>query len=125
MDKYGTELVAAADEPFKAYEAMRTDWRNEIIKDPHLGNGKDNIKPEVKAELGRVYAAMGDPALIQSFKEAMDLTGAGDHPAFVRGIRALSKFVTEGQPATGGPALPKAKAPSAAQAIYPNLTSAG
>lgn len=125
VDLFGKELSQTLEEPFKAYTKMRSDWRTEIINSD-LGNGTDNLKPEVRADLGRVYAALGDPKLEAAFKEAMDLTGAGDHPAFIRGLKALSKYVTEGKPVeAGGPPSPAGKKPSLAQAIYPNLPASG
>lgn len=125
VDTFGTELAAAIEEPFKAYQEMRDGWRKEIIADPKLGNGKDGLSPTTKAEIGRVIDSGLGPELGPKFREAMDLTGAGDHPAFVRGIQALAKFITEGTPVkAGGPVAPATKKPTAAQSMYPNLPSA-
>lgn len=123
MDLYSAEVVKAENEPFQAYIDMQNGWKNEVFKDPDLGTGQ-GIKPEVAAEIGRIKAALPSD-LRDSFNEAMDLTGAGNHPAFIRTLLALGKFVTEGRPVTGsGPAAQPGAKPSAAQAIYSHLPSA-
>jgi hypothetical protein len=123
MDLYAAETARIENEPFQAYNDMQNGWKQEVFKDPALGTGTA-IRPEVAAELGRIKSAL--PAdLRDSFNEAMDLTGAGNHPAFIRSLLALGKFVTEGRPVTGsGPAAQPGAKPSAAQAIYAHLPSA-
>lgn len=119
---YGDRIAGIVAGPQKAYEDMRTSWRNETTADPTLGNGTD-LKPEVKAVLGRAIDSMG--ALAAPFREAMDLIGAGDHPAVIRGLYALAKRVGEGTAVKGnGPAPVKdpAKPTSVAHALYPNLS---
>jgi hypothetical protein len=58
----------------------------------------------------------------------MDLTGAGDNPAFIKAFWKLSQHVVEGKPAPGGGPSPhgqvavgQAQRPSIAQAMYPSL----
>lgn len=119
---YNDKIAGLAAAPQQAYEQMRTGWRNETTSDPTLGNGTD-LKPEVKAVLGRAIDSMG--AAAAPFREAMDLIGAGDHPAVIRGLFALAKRVGEGTAVKGnGPAPVKdpAKPTSVAHALYPNLS---
>lgn len=103
----------------------RNSWRDEIAKDKTLGNGTDGFRDEVRATIGRAIDGIGDQKAITAFKEAMDLTGAGDHPGFVRGFYELAKQLAEGKPVKGsGPAAVDKKPPSPAQALFPNLPSA-
>ena len=68
------------------------------------------------------------PAQVRlEFSGAMDLTGAGDHPAFVKALWKLSAYITEGShvagsgPSAHGQTAPGAATrPSAAKALYPN-----
>ena len=122
MDVAGKEIAAAIQAPFDAYQTQRNEWRDSLIKDPAFGNGKDNLLPAVRQDIGRVIDSLGE--LAPAFREAMDYTGVGDHPAFVKGIVALSKLVVEGKPATGNPPAGGQARPSAAQAMYPHLPSA-
>lgn len=126
-DFYNKTVLGAADNAYEAYEDMRTANRDTIIKDPTLGNGTDGMKPEVTKNIAEVMSRIGDKATITAFKEAMDLTGAGDHPAFVKAFNTLGKLLAEGSAVkAGGPAAvvaPGAAPKSPAQALYPNLQS--
>lgn len=126
VEMYNEKAMEAAEGPYKKFEEIRTGWRNEVLSDPVMGNGTE-LKPEVKATLGRAIDSMGAKEAA-AFREAMELTGAADNPAVIRGLLALGKAVTEGRPVTGaGPAKTGQTAPgqskSAAQAMYPNLPS--
>lgn len=122
MDVAGKEIATALSAPFEAYQTQRNEWRDSLIKDPAYGNGKDNLLPSVRQDIGRVIDSLGE--LAPAFREAMDYTGVGDHPAFVKGIAALAKLVVEGKPASGNPPAGGQNRPSAAQAMYPHLPSA-
>ena len=107
-----------------AVVAMRTEWRTAVTSDPEMGPAMDRIS----ADVGRMKAML--PADVrEAFNEAMNLTGAGDHPAIVKALWKLSQYVTEGKPVSGGGPSPhgqtesgKVQRPSAAAAIYPNLS---
>jgi hypothetical protein len=112
-------VEAAAKAPIDSWMEQKKTWKTEIKADPEIG-GKLG---EVKARIGAMYAALGDTKLVTEFKAAMDLTGAGDNPAFIRLFHKLAERLGEGKPVTGD--TPKPKPSSAAQAMYPNLPSAG
>ncbi len=123
---YTKHTKEAFEAPFNAYLDQREQWRNEIKADPVLGGKLD----QVRAAIGRTIDSLGDPALINAFRQAMDTTGAGDNPAFIRAFYKLSERLSEGQPVQGGGPAPTgqrppgaATRPSAAQAIYPHLPS--
>ena len=129
--------IAAAKAPQETYEATRTKWQAETTSHPDIKNlvdkdsGKTGIDA-VKIVMGRALNAIGDSALAAEFKSAMDLTGAGDNPAFVRTFLKRADFVTEGKHVAGkGPSIAgqrepgKTALPTAAQALYPGLPSAG
>ena len=129
--------IAAARAPQDTYEATRTKWQAETTSHPDIKNlvdkdsGKTGIDA-VKIVMGRALNAIGDPTLATEFKAAMDLTGAGDNPAFDRTFLKLADFVTEGKHVAGkGPSIAgqrepgKTALPTAAQALYPGLPSAG
>lgn len=119
--------LSAGEAPYKFYEDMRKGWLDSAIKDPAIGNGKDGMKPEVEASIGRLLNSL--PASIsKDFREALDITGAGDNPVFIKAFHNLAQRLGEGTlvkgggPSPGGQGRPGA-APSAAQAMYPNLPS--
>ena len=115
----------AADAPYAAYDAMREGWQNEVKADPALGPKL----PQIKETIGRALDTLGDPTLVTSFREAMNLTGAGDHPAFIKAFYKMAQAVVEGSPVRGANPSPhgqsatgRTERPSVAAAMYPNLT---
>ena len=140
VDFYAKHALATNKEVMDAWTATRTEWRESMKTDPDLGKlvGKDgNFGPDspLIQTVNRALDGLQNPKLVSDFKAAMDLTGAGDNPAFVRVLHALASKVTEGTSyAKGDPAKASVDPrtgqlregrPSAAAAIYPNLPSAG
>lgn len=127
VDLHAKELKAALEASVNEVDNMREGWRKEILADPEIG-GK--LK-EVKATVGRAIDQHLGATLGPAFREAMDLTGAGDHPAFIRGFYKFAQLVTEGRHVSGGgPSEHGQRAPgrpagTGAAAMYPNLPSAG
>lgn len=121
VDFYTAKTVEAAKAPYEAWNATQNEWKEAIRKDPEIGGKLD----EVKASVGKLYDALGDPKLVSDFKEAMEFTGAGNNPAFVKALWKLSQKFTEGGPVRGhGPVevrSPTGAAPSIANAMFPNL----
>lgn len=124
VDFYVEKLNEAIEAPSKFYADMRKGWVNELKADKDIG-GK---LPEVKVGIGRMLNSLGDKALVKSFNEAMDLTGAGDHPAFVKLFNKIAERLTEGghvrsgNPNPGANPTGRPSAPGPA-AMYPNLPS--
>ena len=127
FDIQAAHSKAAAEEAQRAYEATRAEWRDKVVKDAALGDGKSDLKPEVRKNVSVAIAALGDAKEIDAFKEAMAITGAGDHPAFVAAMNKLGSLLGEGtQVRAGGPAPvagPNSKPKTAAQAMFPGLPS--
>lgn len=121
---YNQQMKAQADIGVKAVLAMREKWVGEAKSDPALGPKLEQIK----ADVARAYDVLGDPKLVSDFKDAMNLTGAGDNPAFIKAFHKLAQLVIEGKPVSGGGPSPhgqtnsgRSERPSIASAMYPNL----
>ncbi len=123
------QMIDAAKAPQAAYESMRQDWRNKTTADADIKayalDGKTGIDA-VKVDIGRAINTL-DPTLAAEFRDAMNTTGAGDHPAFVKAFWKLSQAIVEGKPVSGsgpskfGQLAPGAsERPTAARAMYPN-----
>ncbi len=124
VDFHAKAMVDAAKAPNEAYTALRTDWQTKTKSD-YPGPALETAKTEI----GRMLTAL--PADVTSaFREAMDLTGAGDHPAVFKALHKLAAFVTEGKhvsgagPSSAGQKAPGSAPPTAAAALYPNLPRA-
>lgn len=129
VDQHIALMQKAQQAPVDFFNQTKDAWRKELINDKSLGNGKDNLSDATREAVGKTIASLGD--LAEPFKEAMDYTGAGDNPAFVRALVHLSQYVTEGKHVSGKGPSPlgqtptgTAARPTAAQALYPNLPSA-
>src|SRR6266403_3433252 len=123
VDFHLGQIKAATEASSKAYDDMRAGWQTAAKADSEIGPHMAKIKENV----GRLYDAIGDAKLVGEFKQIMDLTGAGDNPAFIKVLNKLSSFVTEGRHVTGaqpskfGQTPPgTSERPSAAHALYPN-----
>jgi hypothetical protein len=125
IDLYTAETKAAFEAPFNAYQDMRKGWRDAVSSDREMGHRL----PEIKTNVTQMLNTHLGPILADQFREAMDLTGVGDHPAFVRAFDLLSQLLVESRShIAGNRASPfgqtrTAQPLSAAQALYPHLPS--
>ena len=126
VDFYVKQLQQMNNAPAEFYEAKQQEWKDQINSDPEIGGSKWN---GTRASIGRLFDSLGDAKMTDAFREAMDYTGAGNHPAVVKFLARVAARLTEGGPVRGGgPSQegmirPGEGRPSAAQAIYPNLPS--
>lgn len=124
VDFYVNKTMESANEPYKYWQETQEKWVKEVKSDPVLGPRLN----EVRTTISRAIDGMNDPKLAREFREAMDYTGAGNHPAFIRAFYKLAQSVTEGRHVVGNGPSPASQrrageVPSAAQAMYPNLPS--
>jgi hypothetical protein len=124
VDFYTAKTTESANQPYQVWQETQENWVKEVKADPVLGPRLN----EVKTTISRAIDALGDPKLAQGFREAMDYTGAGNNPAFIKAFYKLAQMVTEGGHVAGGGPSPQGQRragemPSAAQAMYPNLPS--
>lgn len=104
-------------------------WRDDMKKDPELSklvgsNGNFGPDSPIVQTVNRALDGLQNPKLVSDFKEAMDSTGAGNNPAFVKVFYALASKVTEGTSyASNGNPVNLSRRPTAAGAMYPNLRS--
>lgn len=123
IDFYAKQSLDAAEGPVKLWEQTQERWVNEVKADKEIG-GKLN---EVRTTIARAIDGLGDSALASEFRKAMDYTGAGNNPAFIKAFYRLAQRLTEGQhvsgngPSTEGQQQPGTGRPSAAKSLFPNL----
>ncbi len=127
VDYHAAQMKAITDATTSTMTQMRSDWQAAVKADPEIGSKL----PQVKVEVSRALDSLGDPALVTAFKSAMDLTGVGDNPAFIKAFYKMAQAVNEGKHVAGANPSPHGQtqtgrkdAPSAAAALYPNLPSA-
>ena len=107
---------------------MTAKWKTDAESHPDL-RGKLGAGKEVNVRIGALLNSLPDQQLASDFRELMDITGAGNHPAFIRAIDHWAKQLSEGThvsgkgPSPGGQSEPGKASPSAAAAIWPGLKS--
>jgi hypothetical protein len=124
VDFYSANAIAQAKLIETETARMRKDWTDKVAADPELGPNLDRIK----LTISRALDGLGDPQLRKDFGFAMDLTGAGDNPAFIKVLAKLAERAVEGThvagagPSAAGQTPPGSAKPSIARAMYPNLS---
>jgi hypothetical protein len=124
VDFYAKQSQQAAEAPVKYWQDMQKQWQEAVQNDPEIGGSKLD---GVKATIGKAIDGIGDPKLATEFRQAMDFTGAGNNPAFVKFFWKLAQQLTEGSHVTGGgpskfgQQAPKQGPASPAKALYPYL----
>jgi hypothetical protein len=131
VDTYRELSAEAAAAPYKAYQDTVAGWLKDSQDHPDL-RGKLGPGQEVNVRIAKLLDGVPDSKLASDFREAMDITGVGNHPAFIRLMDHFAKQLTEGThvagngPGPGGQSAPgTASRPSAAASMWPNLPSAG
>lgn len=122
VDFYSKNVQQAMDAPVEFWKSEQQKWVNEIKADPELGGRLD----EVRTTVSRAVDSVLGPQLGVDFKKAMDYTGAGNNPAFIRGLYKMSQLLSEGVHVQGknpAPVRNEARPASAAAAMYPDLPS--
>lgn len=98
VDLYAKQIQEAIEAPTKLWLDTQEKWKSEVKADPEIGGKLDQVKNTV----ARAIDGLGDPKLAKDFRAAMDYTGAGNNPAFIRALYKLAQKVTEGGIVTGG-----------------------
>lgn len=136
VDFYSKHAIESSQTAVQAVKDMRAGWVKEVRESPDFrsdftADGK--LKPDSKllVGMGRMLDSLGDAKLANDFRAAMDFTGAGDHPAFIRVMAKLAEHFSEGSAVRGNAPSPHGQSATgttqrkgAAQEMYPNLPSA-
>ncbi len=128
VDFYTAKTTEAFQAPFEAYQKVTDGWKTESENHADL-KGKIGPGKEISIRISKFIDGIGDPQLAKDFREHMDITGAGNHQAFIRVLNYAAERLTEGQhvagkgPSEAGQSRPGQAPKSAAQSMYPNLPS--
>jgi hypothetical protein len=113
VDLQGTLMQTAADAfeeaSTKLWLDTQTEWKGQIEALPEIG-GK-----ALPATLATIKQGLLNVGATDATFEALNITGAGNHPEMVRVLHALTKGVVEGNNISGDPPTTKL---SAADTLY-------
>lgn len=112
VDFYVKNLRAEAEAPYQLWSETQKKWEAETLADPQIGGDKF---PAVKTRISKLFDTFG----AEGVREALTLTGAGNHPAIIKTFAKIAEKLVEGSfvPAGSGPATPK----TAAEIFYPGM----
>jgi hypothetical protein len=124
VDFYVGKTSEAVTQPYQVWRDTQARWVSEVKADPFLGPRLNQVTTTISKAIDQV--AGNNAKLAEGFRQAMDFTGAGNHPAFIRMFYELASMITEGGHVAGGGPSPagqsqKGDMPTAAKAMYPNL----
>jgi hypothetical protein len=109
-------MTAAAKQPYDLWNNTQADWQGEVKADKEIGGPNFDA---TKATVARVIDTVGGTEA-KAIRDAFNFTGAGNHPAIVKFVARLGKYVTEGGPVAGTPVHEgAANADAALKALYP------
>lgn len=128
VDYHAGALKDAVGAAEKAINDMHTEWKTKSESDPDIGPIDGAKAKQIKENVGRALDALGDTAMKGEFQQVMNLTGVGDHPAFIKVFNKLAGMIIEPRgvaattPTKESQAAPGTTTrPSVAQGLYPNL----
>lgn len=117
MKQYGEHVAA---EQHRAWSETRKAWRDEALADPEIGGAGHQTAMRAIARMRDLAVQQKD---LPAFNEFLRVTGAGDHPAFLKMLHTFARWFDE--PAStvpvGNPTATNGKAPKVGrglQAIY-------
>lgn len=113
LELHNAELAKVGAANTKAWADTTTKWLGEIKADPKIGG--DKITATVST-IAKAIDTLG-PEGAKAFREALDITGAGNNPAVVRALHAFASRLTEGGHVNG---TPPGSRPSTAALFFPN-----
>lgn len=126
VDFYVAKTNEAVNAPYEVWRETQAEWVKQVKADPFLGPRLSNVTNTISKAIDLI--SKDNPKLAEGFRQVMDFTGAGNHPAFIRMFYEMASRLTEGTHVAGTGPSPagqrrEGQRPTAAQAMYPNLPS--
>lgn len=87
-EAYAAQVQEANDQMINNWNQQQTQWAEDLKKDPEFGGANFDTNVEVAKE---AIARFGDDDL----KQALNETGMGNHPAFVKLFNRIGKSISE------------------------------
>jgi hypothetical protein len=113
IDLYHENVKAMTTASRQAWTDTNTKWVNEVKADAEIGGAKFET---TKTTIARAIDSLG-PDLSVAFRQGLDATGAGNHPAIWKGLAKMASLLTEGGHVQGAP--PSGK-PDLGATFFPN-----
>lgn len=79
-----------------SWERQKTEWKDSFLKDPNIGG--ERAQGTVEAALNFIRTHGGTPEQQTEFRNLMETSGLGNHPAMIRMLAAANSSMAEGKP---------------------------
>lgn len=100
VDFHISEVKRVAEDLTKLYqttwEKQKTDWKDSVLKDPELGGNR--IQTTVDSALTFIRTHGGTEQQQKEFRNLMESSGLGNHPAILRLLANAGRAMSEGKP---------------------------
>lgn len=113
IDLYAGAVKQVGEANTKAWADLNQQWIAEVKADSEIGGANFDSTRQV---IAKAIDMLG-PDRAGAFREALNVTGAGNHPGLIRGFAHLAKLLTEGSHINGDP--PK-RSGDLASIFFPN-----
>lgn len=94
-----------------AWEKQKTDWKDTFLKDPNIGG--DKFQGTVDSALTFIRTHGGTPEQQTEFRNLMESSGLGNHPAMIRLLANAGRAMQEGAPLAATTPVPTVKSRTA------------
>ncbi len=113
LDIYKDGIKSVQEAQVNAWKTTNEKWVNEVKADPEIGGAK--FEP-TKTSIAKAIDSLG-PDLSVAFRQGLDATGAGNHPAIWKGLAKMAALLTEGGHVSGAPSK---GSPDIGSTFFPN-----
>ena len=118
VDLYTSELKQLTEAPMRAWTQLQSEWQEAVRNDPVIGGA--NLDKNLAATKAGLKNLLGEES--KSFFEALEITGAGNNPAILRGIMKAAAPHAPASPVAGSPGKPSK---TAGETLYPKMAGLG
>lgn len=105
VDRHIAEVQRLNDFYKTAFENQKNDWKQSFEKDPEIGGNR--AQTSINAAIQFIETHGGSTEQKAEFRNLMNTTGVGNHPALIRILAKANAVLAEGKP------LPGTKPPAA------------
>lgn len=114
LDRHLAEMQRYTESLTQAWEKQRNDWKEAFLKDPEFTNRTDTA---VNSAIDAISVYGGDSKQQQEFRDLMESTGVGNHPAIIRLLSNVMVAKAEPKP-LAAPQIATPKTASKIERMY-------
>lgn len=111
LNRYVAEVQENHDRVMKflndSWDKTKSDWKTAFENDPEIGGNHKDTTLNAALEFIRTHG--GDETQQQEFRDLMETTGVGNHPAMIRLLAKANLAMAEGKPLPASKPMPSAQ----------------